>query len=372
MTCPRLAALLALSLTGFALAGLPTDFMQITPDPAGGDRIALRMDRGAPAPRVAQVAAALRAQGRGRADPAMVARMLAGPTRQTGIQGGQRVLSFQYAPAGYPPYQPLPPPGRSSGGSAFMGLFMALLTMFLALSTGIFGMGTAQASTFPGALPPVPGYSQPANPWGTPTQLAPSSLTGGISPFGMPTVNAPPGGTATWNQGSPTNGQSFFRSLPLPQGSWKVGPNGHFWDCRASCGRPHHGNDLHATAGTPVFAVADGVVKQVKYDSGGYHWYIILQHDARSSTGRQYNTLYGHIEVGAGIAVGARVRAGQQIATVSAKKVQSPHCHFEVLVDDGGWKGQPVDPNAFANFHAPGEAGTRYAGRSPPLGTTMV
>jgi murein DD-endopeptidase MepM/ murein hydrolase activator NlpD len=180
----------------------------------------------------------------------------------------------------------------------------------------------------------------------------------------MPTADASGGNT------SPSNTQgSFFKSLPLPRGSWRVGPNGHFWDCRSGCGRPHHGNDLHAKAGTPVFAVADGVVTRVKYNGGGYHWYIIIKHDATGPSGRRYNTLYGHIEVAQGLKVGQRVTAGQQIATVSAKKVRSPHCHFEVLRDDGSWKGTPLNPNAFARFHAPSEkAKVAYTRREPPLG----
>ncbi len=226
------------------------------------------------------------------------------------------------------------------------------------------------------------GMSQPGM---TPTSMIPGSS---MTPSGFPGSNVPgfgpstsgvPGGipgfdtTGLTPGAAATNGRSFFKNLPLPQGSWKVGPNGHFYDCRGGgCTRPHHGNDLHAKAGTPIFAVSDGVVSRVKYDGGGYHWYIVVKHQDRSSNGRTYNTLYGHVDVASGIQEGAQVRAGQQIASVSAKEVSSPHCHFEVLIDDGDWKGTPVDPNNYADFHPKGARGeTVYAG-SPPLGRGLV
>jgi murein DD-endopeptidase MepM/ murein hydrolase activator NlpD len=370
-------------------------------------RLELRQDT---APTVADLAARLRAEGHGPVDEAHLARSLArgdsylapcgdGSHACRTLAYAPRPLTKGYARADYGnimnravsgpgPRMRIRASGPTSGSgsnfAAFVPLLVGILQLFLGLSMG---GNTGYAGT-----PGYPGYSSfsgaSASPWpggvytastagrrrsNAGTLLGTHGIPGMDRGLGNPNGLGNPSGQAT-----PTNGRTFFQNLPMRQGSFRVGPNGHFWDCRKSkgrsCGRPHHGNDLHGASGTPVYSVADGTIKQIKHNKGGYGWYIIIQHDATSSTGRRYNTLYGHIHQPQGLNIGDRVRAGQQISSLSPVGVKSPHCHFEVLVDDGSWKGVPVNPDAFADFHPDGERGTngRYASANPPLGTGLV
>ena len=89
--------------------------------------------------------------------------------------------------------------------------------------------------------------------------------------------------------------------------------------------RPHLGIDYAAPAGTPVSAVADGVVKTSKY-SGGFGHLVILKH----SNG--YETYYGHLsKYGRGIRRGARVSQGQIIGYVGSTGLSTwPHLDFRI------------------------------------------
>ncbi|HEY2163601.1 MAG TPA: phosphotransferase, partial [Gemmatimonadaceae bacterium] len=100
----------------------------------------------------------------------------------------------------------------------------------------------------------------------------------------------------------------------------------------------HIGLDLFADVGTPVFAPLDGEVVGCN-DNGmnqDYGPVIILRH--RTDDGTEFFTLYGHLsrESLDGIAVGKRVKAGDQIATLGAANVNggwTPHLHLQVMTD---------------------------------------
>jgi murein DD-endopeptidase MepM/ murein hydrolase activator NlpD len=95
----------------------------------------------------------------------------------------------------------------------------------------------------------------------------------------------------------------------------------------------HAGIDIANSIGTPIRAVADGVV----IDAGptaGYGMWVKLRHADGTVT------LYGHVNTTL-VSVGERVMAGDQIATMGNRgNSTGPHCHFEVLL--GGT--QRVDP----------------------------
>ncbi len=285
------------------------------------------------------------------ANPMSVSRLIGNSSQSTNSE--TKTLAFQANP---------PMISKSFDGGSFLNLLVGLLSMFagggsqgmnLASTNGIGISGlNLGASTSPGAS--VPSNSNSGGIYGMPGQ----------SQTQAPQNQAPGSGTA-----SPANGQSFFKNLPLPQGSWQVNNNGHFWDCRGSgCSRPHHGNDLKASAGTPVYAVADGTVSVKKLSTNrsgnptGYHRYIVIQHKQTRASAAEahYNTLYGHIEFVSGVSIGGQVRAGQQIGTVSGRYVSAPHLHFEVLIHDGSFKGKPLNPNAFARFHDPSKSVRSY------------
>ena len=99
--------------------------------------------------------------------------------------------------------------------------------------------------------------------------------------------------------------------------------------------RPHHGVDYAAPKGTPVHAVADGVVTVRGWDSKGGGNYIKIKHPGNLMTG--YLHLSGFAK---GLAQGKRVSQGELIGYVGSTGVSTgPHLDFRV------WKnGTPIDP----------------------------
>ncbi len=83
-------------------------------------------------------------------------------------------------------------------------------------------------------------------------------------------------------------------------------------------------------AGTPILAEGDGTVGQVG-GSSGYGNYLRIHH------ANGYATAYGHmLRYADGIAPGVAVKQGQIIGYVGSTGLSTgPHCHFEVLVNNG-------------------------------------
>lgn len=98
--------------------------------------------------------------------------------------------------------------------------------------------------------------------------------------------------------------------------------------------RAHKGVDYAAPTGTPVLAVADGIVEAADHQNG-YGNLIIVRHAG------SYSTAYGHLDAfAAGIRPGARIRQGDIIGTVGQTGLATgPHLHYEFRVND-----QQVDP----------------------------
>jgi murein DD-endopeptidase MepM/ murein hydrolase activator NlpD len=88
----------------------------------------------------------------------------------------------------------------------------------------------------------------------------------------------------------------------------------------------HAGIDIANSIGTPIYAVADGVV----IDAGptaGYGAWVKLRHADGTVT------LYGHVNTWL-VNKGDRVMAGDQIATIGNRgNSTGTHCHFSVLLD---------------------------------------
>lgn len=95
----------------------------------------------------------------------------------------------------------------------------------------------------------------------------------------------------------------------------------------------HAGLDFAAPQGTPIYATADGTVKEANYNAGGYGNHVIINH------GYGYETLYGHMyKIKA--RAGQRVKRGEVIGYVgSTGKSTGPHCHYEVHKS-----GERIDP----------------------------
>lgn len=96
--------------------------------------------------------------------------------------------------------------------------------------------------------------------------------------------------------------------------------------------REHHGIDLAAPTGTPVYATADGTVSMAQY-YGSYGNYVQIEH------GGEMQTRYAHLSSLA-VPDGARVAKGDLIGYVgSTGRSTGPHLHYEVRI-----AGKAVDP----------------------------
>lgn len=95
--------------------------------------------------------------------------------------------------------------------------------------------------------------------------------------------------------------------------------------------RVHPGIDIAADRGTPVKAVADGVVSDVRNDKF-YGIYVVIDH------GDGLKTLYRNLASDETVAVNQKVKQGEIIGSVGNTAMdessEQPHLHFEVLKND--------------------------------------
>lgn len=111
----------------------------------------------------------------------------------------------------------------------------------------------------------------------------------------------------------------------------------------AGCSSDHQGIDLNAPSGTPIGAMAAGVVVETNapgYASLGVH--ARIQH---LIDGQMVTSVYAHMQTGSmGLQVGDYVTAGQVVGLLGCTgSCTGAHLHFEVRPDGG----TAVDPAAF-------------------------
>ena len=125
---------------------------------------------------------------------------------------------------------------------------------------------------------------------------------------------------------------------PLDINSMKRGTMGTFGMVRNQGTRPHHGWDIFATVGTPIYAVADGTVHSIcttRYDGNPtkYGMYIILRLSL-PDFGNDIFAFYGHLDQ-VGVSSIQSVRCGQQIGRAGCSgnafgmTGNDQHLHFE-------------------------------------------
>lgn len=123
-----------------------------------------------------------------------------------------------------------------------------------------------------------------------------------------------------------------------------------FGDPRGGGSRSHEGVDILADKGTPVVAVADGVVRWVHDEAGGRCCDVSVLHD------NGWRTRYIHLNndtpgtddgrvvgIADGIRPGTRVQQGQVLGWVGDSgnaEATVSHLHFELRLADG----TPLDP----------------------------
>jgi murein DD-endopeptidase MepM/ murein hydrolase activator NlpD len=112
----------------------------------------------------------------------------------------------------------------------------------------------------------------------------------------------------------------------------------------------HYGSDIPVPIGTPVKAMADGVIDNVAYNykpptvpgkrGQGWGHYVVIRHTDGSKT------LYAHFDARSPLAVGQPVRAGDTIGRSGNSGGSSgPHLHIEYAPNGQIYKrGDKVDP----------------------------
>ncbi|MDN5715704.1 MAG: M23 family metallopeptidase [Janibacter sp.] len=157
-----------------------------------------------------------------------------------------------------------------------------------------------------------------------------------------------PAPTGGGEGGAPIVPETTRIVFPLPQGTW-VDTDSFGWRTDPFTGERafHSGSDLAAADGTPILAIADGVVVHAGY-SGGFGGLVIIEHTVRDERVASY---YGHMwETGIQVTEGQTVTAGQHIGDVgSSGRSTGPHLHLEI---HPGGQGQPaVDGTAWLTDH---------------------
>lgn len=125
--------------------------------------------------------------------------------------------------------------------------------------------------------------------------------------------------------------------------------------------RPHQGVDFAAPHGTPVRAIADGVVVSAGW-LGQLGRAVRIDHSTPSS----YQSVYGHFSrIASNVREGRRVRKGEIIGYVGRTGLATgPHLHLELLID-----GKHVDP---MQVLAPGSRQKKLRPETVPLGDRQL
>ena len=129
----------------------------------------------------------------------------------------------------------------------------------------------------------------------------------------------------------------------------------------------HTGLDIFGITGSPIYAAADGVVKDIMINEHGYGRSVLLQHDPSTapsandgSAQDEFETLYAHLLEDIRVRVGDPVTAGQQIGRMGGDPrdndpidgvSSNSHLHFEFIYPNQPagdfvqhWGGYTVDP----------------------------
>jgi murein DD-endopeptidase MepM/ murein hydrolase activator NlpD len=116
------------------------------------------------------------------------------------------------------------------------------------------------------------------------------------------------------------------------------------------CSTFHDGLDMNPGVGTPIGAVADGVVSSVTaFDDGGLGVHVMVDHVV---AGQRVTSTYGHMLAGsAAVTAGQSVIAGQLLGAVgSTGQSTGAHLHLEIhldgvtAIDPYGWLTQHAGP----------------------------
>ena len=125
---------------------------------------------------------------------------------------------------------------------------------------------------------------------------------------------------------NPTSSLQWPFQVGVPISSWFG-----FRSC-AGCSSDHQGIDFNPGEGTPIQAIADGVVTEVGNPNGSFGVYAMISHQVN---GQNVSSLYAHMLQGSlALAVGDTVSKGQLVGQVgSTGQSTGPHLHFGLYLD---------------------------------------
>lgn len=108
----------------------------------------------------------------------------------------------------------------------------------------------------------------------------------------------------------------------------------------------HNGVDFTPGNGTPIYAIADGVVAVHLEDQWGFGNHVIIQHEI---PGQNIESLYAHMQSQSSpLKVGDTIKVGDFIGLVGdTGNSYGAHLHFEIHIDK-----VPVDPFAWLTANA--------------------
>jgi len=111
----------------------------------------------------------------------------------------------------------------------------------------------------------------------------------------------------------------------------------------AGCSSYHHGIDYTPGYGTPVHAIAGGVV--VSRAISGLGTFVVIQHQV---DGQTVYSVYGHLVSGSAVPVGATVSRGDVIGKVgNTGQTSGTHLHLAIMVGDYNF----IDPLPWMRKH---------------------
>ncbi len=115
--------------------------------------------------------------------------------------------------------------------------------------------------------------------------------------------------------------------------------------CR-SCSSQHMGLDFTPGEGSPIYAIADGVVSHAEISRWGYGNWVTIDHVIN---GQKVQTLYAHMQMNSSaLLVGDTIKVGDFIGLVGSTGASTgAHLHFEVRLDE-----VQVDPFAWLRANA--------------------